>query len=146
MQVPVLVNAGKRPAIPPRGELPGPDTASWQGLAAYCRLMRWEGWWFSKLRAPWMPSAMAFQAQMGPAALHGGEPFQMTATHGARLASWQSACFFNLSAALWHARSPDYPPQMLCVACSDCWSQDPAARPSFDDILPRLAELAEQEG
>lgn len=67
-RVPVLVNAGKRPAIPPRGELPGPDTASWQGLAAYCRLM------------------------------------------------------------------------------SDCWSQDPAARPSFDDILPRLAELAEQEG
>ena len=31
---------GERPAVPPREELPGPDTATFAGLDAYCQLMR----------------------------------------------------------------------------------------------------------
>lgn len=31
---------GDRPAIPPRESLPGPDTATWAGLAPYCALMQ----------------------------------------------------------------------------------------------------------
>lgn len=38
------IRQGRRPEVPPPAELPGPGTASWVGLAAYCALMRecWE--------------------------------------------------------------------------------------------------------
>ena len=35
-----LVGAGERPRIPPRGELPGPDTAAFGGLDAYVALLQ----------------------------------------------------------------------------------------------------------
>lgn len=54
---------GERPAVPPRRELPGPDTLAFAGLDQYCALMR------------------------------------------------------------------------------ECWAEDPAARPTMDTIVPRLAAL-----
>ena len=37
------VLAGGRPELPPREELPGPDTAGWEGLDEYCQLMQCVG-------------------------------------------------------------------------------------------------------
>lgn len=39
-QVMYAILQGERPAIPPRRELPGPDTLAFSGLDAYCQLMR----------------------------------------------------------------------------------------------------------
>lgn len=40
MQIGAKVVAGERLALPPREELPGPDTASFAGLEAYCALIQ----------------------------------------------------------------------------------------------------------
>lgn len=66
MQIMYAVLQGERPAIPPRHELPGPDTLSFSGLDAYIALMK------------------------------------------------------------------------------ECLAEDPAARPAFDEIVPRLAALLAQ--
>ena len=66
MQIMYAVLQGERPAIPPRHELPGPDTLSFSGLEAYIALMK------------------------------------------------------------------------------ECLADDPAARPAFDEIVPRLAALLAQ--
>jgi serine/threonine protein kinase len=65
-QIMFAVLQGERPAIPPRHELPGPDTLAFAGLDAYIALLK------------------------------------------------------------------------------ECWADDPAARPSFDQIVPRLAALLAQ--
>lgn len=39
-QVGAIVRQGGRPEVPPRSELPGPDTAGWDSLDAYVQLMR----------------------------------------------------------------------------------------------------------
>lgn len=41
VQIVQLVAAGGRPEVPPRRALPGPDSAGFAGLDAYCQLMRW---------------------------------------------------------------------------------------------------------
>ncbi len=66
MQIMYAVLQGERPPIPPRRELPGPDTLAFSGLDAYIQLMK------------------------------------------------------------------------------ECWAGDPAARPTFDEIVPRLAALLAQ--
>ena len=40
MQISAKVSAGERLPIPPREELPGPDTGKFEGLDAYCQLIR----------------------------------------------------------------------------------------------------------
>lgn len=42
MQIGAKVVAGGRLELPAPQELPGPDTASFAGLDAYCQLIRWE--------------------------------------------------------------------------------------------------------
>ena len=39
-QIRRLVLDGQRPEVPPQHELPGPDTARWEGLPDYLQLMR----------------------------------------------------------------------------------------------------------
>ncbi|KAL4450218.1 hypothetical protein ABPG77_010887 [Micractinium sp. CCAP 211/92] len=39
-QIGAKIVAGERPVIPPREELPGPDSATFAGLEAYCQLVR----------------------------------------------------------------------------------------------------------
>lgn len=39
-QIGHAVVSGERPAVPPRDQLPGPDTADWTGLDSYLQLMR----------------------------------------------------------------------------------------------------------
>lgn len=38
-QIGHAVVSGERPPVPPRDQLPGPDTAGWAGLDAYLQLM-----------------------------------------------------------------------------------------------------------
>ncbi len=40
LQIGAKIVAGERPVIPPREELPGPDSATFAGLEAYCQLVR----------------------------------------------------------------------------------------------------------
>lgn len=40
LQIRRWVLDGRRPKVPPREALPGPDSMHWQGLDAYCHLMR----------------------------------------------------------------------------------------------------------
>ena len=40
LQIRRWVLDGRRPEVPPREALPGPGSASWPGLDAYCALMR----------------------------------------------------------------------------------------------------------
>ena len=75
-QIMYAVLEGDRPAVPPRQELPSPDTLTFTGLDAYCALMR-ECWAGDPAARPTMDEVVPRLSALAAAAPGGGPSVQV---------------------------------------------------------------------
>lgn len=113
-QVMKLVRQGSRPDIPPPSQLPGPSPACFPGMGDYLLLMRCAGV---------VAVAPAPRSRLGMG-----------------WSSWMGACLWSADCCWCCCPLPQKPGSNR----RQCWAQDPAQRPSFAAIAPRLHALLEQ--